>query len=241
LKHTHLQVAILALTCSSFSGLPGACLAQTGYVIKQSSKFNGPQTISFTDGAVKIFEENSSITYLCRKPAWRWQVYNQRTSKYYECQPEAFIGTAGQRVVVFLHEKLLSGSFRKVSSAKVMNEPVERFVSPLSSGTTESGKPVFHNRYIEVSMLAHDQLPKTVREAVCRVYGLPLGGVPIDATYLDDADSKRKALLTIRLDKKTLGQEFFTAPKNCIKVKSEREVFVDEVRDSDVNQLLGGH
>jgi hypothetical protein len=239
LKNSLQQIAVYALTSISLSGLTPPCFAATGYVIRQANKFSGGQTISVADGAVKLSESNTGITYLCQQPHWLWQVFNEHTHKYYECAPEAFKGTAGERMVIFLHERLLKKSFKKISSGKVMNEPVEIFRSFLSSGTTDKGNRIIDQRYFEVSILAHDSLPVAVREAIGRVHGIPLGGIPMGSVYTDMLGAKRDALLTIKLEKTNINSGSFVGPKNCQKVKSEKEVFADPERDSDITEVFG--
>ena len=240
LKRSTYTIPIFALTLFSLVGLPTACFANDGLEIRQTSKMVGPHTIFVTDSAVKIVEPLTAITYLCRKPQWQWQVFNGHTGKYYQCKPEAFTGTACERMVIFLHEKLLKRSFKTMSPAKMMNQSVQRLWAPLGFSATESINPSagHKQRYFACSLLACDSLPESVRQAIGRIYGVPISGIPLEVTYTDELNAERKALVTVALERKALGVESFAVPKNCSKVQTEREVFRDEERDSDVNQLL---
>jgi hypothetical protein len=226
------------VSCLSLSGPPALCAGKMGFLLKQSSKFSGPQSIFVSADGVKISEANTGITYICRQPAWRWQIFNQRTHKYFECAPDAFKGTAGERMVIFLHDRLVKTKFAKLAPAKILGEPVDRFRTPLASGLNDPGEPDGNRRYFEVSLLAHAPLPKSVQAAVGRVHGLPLEGVPVQVIYLDEFDSIRQALLTIRLDPKAIDKSTFATPHNYSSVKKEQEVYIDEERDKDVTQLL---
>jgi hypothetical protein len=222
-------------------GLPTACFAIDGLEIKQTSKMAGPHTIFLTDSGIKIIEPSRAITYLCQKPQWQWQIFNEHTHKYYQCKPETYIGPACERMIFFLHEKLSKQAFKPRPPAKIMNEPTQRLWSPLGFSAADSLEPSagHKQRYFAISVLAHDSLPEAVRQAIGRVYGVPIAGVPLEVTYTDELTAPRKALETVKLARKPLSADSFTAPKNCTKVKVEREVFVDAELDSDVTQLLG--
>ncbi len=238
LKVSFQQLTILSLTAVGLMGSTDVSYAGTGYVLEQSGKLAGPQTIVVSDSAVKISESKTGITYLCQKPQWRWQIFNEHNNRFYECTPENFKGTASERVVLFLHDKLAKQKFFKIAPAKIMNQPVVRFWSFLATGTLDGDHPPPRRRFIQVSMLADERLPEAVRQAVGRMIGLPLGGVPLDVVYIDEFDGMRKALLTVHLEKKPLGKEIFAVPKKGQAVKTENEVYTQPERDEDITEIF---
>lgn len=231
----NLESAPMPFTCFKFVGsllflllaAGQTAFAADAMLFIQESPVTGGQSVYVTPKAMRIDNQKTGTTIICKAPKWEVDIYNKKNRT-------AFHTTADQFKASFF-----SGIFKiyreNFSNIKWKKEGVEQRdgVQLVKYGVHLDGKqgkldlmdqPVRNAEYFVATNL---KLPEKACNVLAILTSMPqLGGLPVQCTYYSMSADSASGLTTKVIKKVSVVDPFFEVYKFPA-AASERDVFID--------------
>lgn len=214
-------------------------MAIDAVLLKQESRVTGSQNVYIAARAVRIDNQKTGTTIVCRAPDWDVDIYNKRNRTTYHCAAQEFKAVFFNLLTKLYREAFASVKWKKAGTEVRSGEEITKFSVPLD---------IKHSR---LDMLRGDitgaeyfvgtgfKLPSKVCNVMSTYYSMPLmGKVPIQCTFYGVGGETLNALSTKEIKKIVVVDPFFDLPKFTL-AKSEREVFIDPKAQAAMEELFG--
>lgn len=219
--------------------MTAASASSKAVLLTQDSTVTGPQNIYVAPKALRVDNQRTGTTLVCKAPKWEVELYNKRNRTAYRTTPEKFHASFFMEITKVYRENLTDLKWKKEG------EEVREGVSMIKLAVHPEGK---EGRLNLMSMAVRNsdywvatsfKLPPKVCNVVARLDSMPqLDMIPIDCVYYGINGQAIKPLQTRSIKNVTVIDPFFDCPK-FEPAKSERDVFLDPSAQDAMQDMFG--
>jgi len=230
-------IAPLILLCVACAA-PSALGADATLLI-QDSRITGPQNVYITPKALRIDNQKTGTTLVCKAPKWELDIYNKRNRTSYHCAAEAFKASFFNTLTKLYREALTPVKWKKTGVETRQGLEILKFGVRLDMKHSHLDLMRGDVRSAEYYVCPGLKLPDKACNVLATLYSMPLfGDVPISCTFYGDRGETLYALSTKDVKKISVVDPFFDLPKFTA-AKSEREVFIDPKAQEAMEEMFG--
>jgi hypothetical protein len=232
-------VLFLLLICSS------AAFAETGWIIDQEDRVNGPRIIYMAKRGIRIESKSDRSIIVSRPPAWTVVTFSNQSKKYFECPVDKFVNSLSKPIAVMWGLNLAGLPI-------IAGPPVTKCGVPAisyESSMVYDGK--FWNRDIKdksarrlpssASAIYTDALKMPAAEAtvLTRLSSIPApGGVPLMFSYKDQDKDFHWEVRTFTIKSADVSNIIFEQPASYKRASSAGEVLRATDNDEALKNLF---
>lgn len=205
----------------------------------QDSRITGPQNVYITPKALRIDNQKTGTTLVCKAPKWELDIYNKRNRTSYHCAPEAFRASFFNTLTKVYRDALTPVKWKKTGVETRQGLDILKLGVRLDM--KHSHLDMMHGdvRSAEYFVGTNLKLPDKACNVLATLYSVPLlGDVPISCTFYGDRGETLFALSTKDVKKISVVDPFFDFPKFAA-ARSEREVFIDPMAQEAIEGMFG--
>lgn len=226
---------VIALGCISTS----KCFSADATLLVQTSTVTGGQNVYIAPKVLRIDNQKTGTTIVCKAPKWEVELYNKRNRTSFHCPAEDFKASFFQSITKVYRENLTNLKWKK--------EGVEQRdgVSLLKMGVHLDGEQGRLNlmsvnvRNGEYFLATNFKLPPKVCNVLAVLTSMPpMGLIPIACTYYGVNSVSASPLVTKEIKKISVVDHFFEIPKFAA-ASSERDVFIDPAGREAIEDMFG--
>ncbi len=216
---------------------------QHGWILNQSSKIFGDQTIYISPTAMKLTTKKTSVMIISSAPDFDVQLFNTRSKKLYICKAQDFVNSFSATIatasgVVYSSIPVKLKNRTVLNGLKICNYETPEWLAKKATDGWKSGLSdrgaVTHATYIVC-----EEFPPAFGKTIARFYGLPEKGLPLEFKCQNIARETQQILRTTSSRATDISPAEFQVPTGYTRVKAVVEVTADKNSD-DVYDMFEG-
>jgi len=233
----HSQIAALSI-CLAWQST-SKCFSADATLLIQESSVTGGQNVYITPKALRIDNQKTGTTIVCKAPKWEVELYNKRNRSTFHCPTEDFKASFFQSITKVYRENLTNLKWKKEGVEQRNGVSIVKFgVHP--NGTR--GKMDLMDvsvRNGEYFLATSFKLPPKVCNVLAIFCSLPpMGMIPMQCTYYGVNSEAASPLSTKEIKRISVVDPFFEIPKFPA-APSERDVFIDPAGREAIEDMFG--
>ncbi|MBS1955491.1 MAG: hypothetical protein JST89_15010 [Cyanobacteria bacterium SZAS-4] len=226
---------LFALGCSSTT----ECFSADATLLIQKSTVTGGQNVYIAAKALRIDNQKTGTTIVCKAPRWEVDLYNKRNRTSFHCAAEDFKASFFQSITKVYRDNLTNLKWKKEGVEQRDGISVLKMAVHLDG---KQGKLDLMNvdvRNGEYFLATNFKLPPKVCNVLAVLTSMPpMGLIPIACTYYGVNSDSASPLVTKEIKKITVVDPFFETPKFAA-APSERDVFIDPAGREAIEDMFG--
>lgn len=198
--------------------------AEDGWMLRQKAKGFGSLTVLAFSKGLRIQKSDPEYTILCKAPDWNVVVFSRQTKSYYATPLAHFNSMSSMNLSDF--SALITNAAGKNNIVGVSGVRMTGTVPPQWPSEYKQLEPIFLT-YTDLH-----GVHKSVADAMCKVYGVPKRGFPLECYFKDpvfDGQKRVYRVKTLSLDKVTMQNADLELPKGLKKVANLDGVIVRDL------------
>ncbi len=233
------QLAIASLLISCGCQSTSKCFGADATLLVQKSTVTGGQNVYITQKALRIDNQKTGTTIVCKAPKWEVDLYNKRNRTSFHCIAENFKASFFQSLTKVYRENLTNVKWKKESTEQRDGVSIQKMAVHVDGKQGKMGLMSVDVRNGEYFLATSFKLPPKVCNVLAVLTSLPpMGLIPIECTYYGVNSLAASPLTTKEIKKISVVDPFFEIPKFAA-APSERDVFIDPAGREAIEDMFG--
>jgi len=227
---------ILMAPCPAAHAKETLVIAQSGSLVGNHVIYLQPQS------AIKVFDQQSKISLIAKKPDWQLILANDRTKSWCIVTKGLKSPFSNTTLWMLTGQDFNSLQWNASGTATIASQPATDFKTlllDLDTGIATAKRPA------HVYAMQAQVVPKPVASAVCKFLSMPVvGSLPLKVIYTNGIGEPVKVLDTDSIQRKQIADAQFAVPDGYRRKDRQDEVFKDPNRQQaieDMVQSIGRH
>ncbi|CAN5627103.1 hypothetical protein BH10CYA1_BH10CYA1_43020 [soil metagenome] len=226
---------LISLACQSTS----KCFGADATLLVQKSAVTGGQHVYITQKALRIDNQKTGTTIVCKAPKWEVDLYNKRNRTSFHCTAESFKASFFQSITKVYRENLTNLKWKKEGTEQRDGVSILKMAMHADGKQGKMDLMSVNVRNAEYFLATSFKLPPKVCNVLAVLTSMPpMGLIPIECTYYGVNSKAGSPLTTKEIKKISVVDPFFEVPKFAV-ASSERDVFIDPAGREAIEDMFG--
>lgn len=215
------------------------CFSADATLLLQKSTVTGGQSVYIAAKALRIDNQKTGTTIVCKAPKWEVDIYNKRNRTSFHCAAEDFKASFFQSITKVYRENLTNLKWKKESVEQRDGISIVKMAVHLDGKQGRLDLMNVDVRNGEYLLTTNFKLPPKVCNVLAVLTSMPpMGLIPIACTYYGVNSQSASPLVTKEIKKISVVDPFFETPKFAA-APSERDVFIDPAGREAIEDMFG--
>lgn len=215
------------------------CFSADATLLVQSSAVTGGQNVYIAQKAMRIDNQKTGTTIVCKAPKWDVDLYNKRNRLSFHCTAESFRASFFQSITKVYRENLTNLEWKKEGVEQRDGVSILKMAVHLDGKSGRLNLMKVDIRNGEYFLATNFKLPPKACNVLAILTSMPpMGLIPIALTYYGVNSNSASPLVTNEIKKISVVDPFFEVPKFATAI-TERDVFIDPAGREAIEDMFG--